>query len=406
MARGSTGDSGGAGRPLLLQGGDSIGVVDLETGGHRLLVSGVGAIYAPTGHLVWLTSDGTLMAAPFDENSLSLTGLGVPLAEGLAIGAVGGMSLTLSREGTAMYVAGARQETRTTLVWADPDGDARVVDPDWREVFWWAVPSPDGQRIAVAVEEAEDVLHIWVRSTTGGTPVRVTFEGSNRAPEWTPDGERLLYLTGAPGETGSLILRDPDVPGRGQVVLEEVDVFDLSADGEWLVFQRGDSLWAQRLGPGLELRGEPVHLDIDDWLPDGAGFNQAPELSPDGRWLAYLAWNEGPPRVAVRPFPNVGDGRWPVSSNTSVSPMWAHDGSALWYRDWNRGALMRVPTQSASTLVLGEPEMVIPLTSPAHWRFTPAPDGSILMPAVDGQDDTRLVVVQGFFRELRERVGN
>ena len=60
-----------------------IAVADLATGTHTVLVRGVRARYAASGHLLYVTVDGTLMAAPFDETTLALTGDAVALVEGL-----------------------------------------------------------------------------------------------------------------------------------------------------------------------------------------------------------------------------------------------------------------------------------------------------------------------------------
>ena len=54
------------------------------TGAHDVLIQGVFARYAASGHLVYVTADGTLLAAPFDQDALQLTGPPVALAEGVA----------------------------------------------------------------------------------------------------------------------------------------------------------------------------------------------------------------------------------------------------------------------------------------------------------------------------------
>lgn len=54
--------------------GARLAVAD-EEGNHRLLdVAAVYARYASTGHVVYVTIDGTLLVAPFDEDRLEITG--------------------------------------------------------------------------------------------------------------------------------------------------------------------------------------------------------------------------------------------------------------------------------------------------------------------------------------------
>ena len=63
-----------------------IAVADLATGNHTVLLRGVRARYATSGHLLYVTADGTLMGVSFDETTLALTGDAVALVEDMRIG--------------------------------------------------------------------------------------------------------------------------------------------------------------------------------------------------------------------------------------------------------------------------------------------------------------------------------
>ena len=59
-----------------------------------------------------------------------------------------------------------------------------------------------------------------------------------------------------------------------------------------------------------------------------------PQLSPDGRWLAYVAGelNAGQMnQVYVSPFPDVGAGKWQISIDRGNSPRWSPNGKELYY---------------------------------------------------------------------------
>ena len=84
-----------------------IAVADLATGTHTVLLRGVRARYAASGHLLYVTADGTLMAVPFDETTLALTGDAVALVEGLRVGICRYMDLAVSATGTLFYTTGA-----------------------------------------------------------------------------------------------------------------------------------------------------------------------------------------------------------------------------------------------------------------------------------------------------------
>jgi len=60
---------------------------------------------------------------------------------------------------------------------------------------------------------------------------------------------------------------------------------------------------------------------------------QAPSLSPDGRWLLYQSDRLGEHNVFVRPFPGVDQGLVQVSLAGGTEPRWARSGTEIFYRD-------------------------------------------------------------------------
>jgi len=54
--------------------------------------------------------------------------------------------------------------------------------------------------------------------------------------------------------------------------------------------------------------------------------NSNPEISPDGRWLAYQSTESGQAQIFVRPFPNVDSGRSLISAGGGTRPAWARNG--------------------------------------------------------------------------------
>ena len=63
-----------------------------------------------------------------------------------------------------------------------------------------------------------------------------------------------------------------------------------------------------------------------------AAMESQPQLSPDGRWLAYVSDESGQTEVYVRAFPS-GPGFAKVSSHGGTDPRWKHDGSELYFRE-------------------------------------------------------------------------
>jgi len=110
--------------------------IDLDTHERKYLTPGNTPVYASTGHLLFATPDGVLMAAPIDPGTAELTGPSVPVAEGLAINAPFGLArYAVSESGTLIYMAGgvaAGGGGTLEPVSVTRSGDVAPVDPGWR----------------------------------------------------------------------------------------------------------------------------------------------------------------------------------------------------------------------------------------------------------------------------------
>ena len=139
----------------------------------------------------------------------------------------------------------------------------------------------------------------------------------------------------------------------------------------------------------------------------------APAVSPDGRWLAYVSDETGRAEVYVSPFPNVDDGRWLVSTDGGSEPVWAHSGRELFYRNAAQ-ELISVQILPSNVFTMGEQQTLFstrPYTTDIyHQMYDVSLDDQrfvmIRLEAVEGTNDTQLIVVENFFQELKEKVGN
>ena len=174
--------------------------IDLDTGEREFLAKGHSPRYASTGHLLFGTPDGVLLAAPIDPATAELTGPSVPVAEGLAVFApFGMMNYAVSGNGTLLYATGRAGTTGglRELVWVTRSGDVTLVDPGWTFSpplgnFGWRL-SPDGSHVALTqlVDGNED---IWIKQLPDGPFERLTFDdASDRYAVWTPDGQFVTY---------------------------------------------------------------------------------------------------------------------------------------------------------------------------------------------------------------------
>jgi Tol biopolymer transport system component len=134
----------------------------------------------------------------------------------------------------------------------------------------------------------------------------------------------------------------------------------------------------------------------------------APAISPDGRWLAYSSNESGQIDVYVVPFPNTADAKWAVSTGGGTEPLWSHSGKELFFRDV-AGNLVAVDVQSAPTFSLGRSTTLFParayLSFERGAQYAVAPDDRrfLMIRQVPGSTPDELVVVDNWFEELKAK---
>ncbi len=138
-----------AGPGVIVAATNDIAALNLATRKHRVLVRGVYAKYVKTGHLLYVTAGGVLMAVPFDQDRLDLAGTPVALREGITVRrGGGGVDLAVSETGTLWHGLGTN--TFRLVAWASRSGEFTPVAPGWTGDFGSIALSPDGTRLADA----------------------------------------------------------------------------------------------------------------------------------------------------------------------------------------------------------------------------------------------------------------
>ncbi len=90
---------------------------------------------------------------------------------------------------------------------------------------------------------------------------------------------------------------------------------------------------------------------------------QMPAISPDGRWIAYQSDETGGNEIFVKPFPNVDDGKWQVSTNGGQDPVWSPVGRRLFFWEVDRRIAV-AEVETAPTFSQGTPTELFPLRGP------------------------------------------
>jgi Tol biopolymer transport system component len=387
-------------------------VQPIKSGKPKELFAAYGARYLSTGHIVYRTGN-TLFAVPFDLKRMETTGGPVPVVEGLR-------EAVISDSGTLVYIPGNALAATPglNLVWVNREGKEQPLSAP---VNSYGFPSnsaprisPDGTRVALTFSIGANE-NIWIWDFAHESMTRLTFdEGEDGWPLWSPDSKRIVYRSrdheinrraadgsGEVEKLGSLPDSGLDIPGP----------FSWSRDGKTLL--------------SWDLILSPLHTDIGSISLEGGlsrkpllqeKYNKDhPQVSPDGRWLAYASNESGHNEVYVRSFPEVNKGRWQISMDGGNGPLWSPNGRELFYR--NGDSVMAVSVETEPTFKPGKPKMLFRGTyfsdnigQAVLPRWDISPDGKrFLMMKESGQTSTggaprKINIVLNWLEELKARV--
>jgi serine/threonine protein kinase len=391
-----------------------IAVQAMKSGEPKILFEGANARYLPTGHLVYGLRN-SLFAIPFNLDRLEVSGSSVPLVEGVfRLGAIYTTQYSVSNSGTLVYIHGfssADASTKRTLVWLDRKAKETPI-PAPPNNYSCPNISPDGTKVALTISSSPTKSDIWIWDFARETMTRLTFNEKSAYPLWTPDGKRIAFSSDNPEGTGTGISwKAADGTGAEERLCSAQNLMGLvpsswSRDGKTLIV---DEVTKENMYfiDALPLEGDrklktllkEKYQEVD------------PEVSPDGRWLAYGSLETGREEIYVRPFPDVNNGKWQISTGGGGAPKWSPDGRELFYGTGADSAMV-VAVQTQPTFKPGKAEPLFrgvgPYVTP-YWDISH--DGkrflSIKEPQPEpsaGSSPRKINVVLNWLEELKQRV--
>ena len=302
----------------------------------RVVASRSNAVYVEPGYLLY-HREGTLYAQAFDAGDVELSGEAIRLADGLPFVETGAAAFAASQTGVLIYRNDPQRQAAPggaltpgfsiaarPLRWASRTGtgEQAAAAGGWAGVDL----SPDGRRAAVHRHDA-DGGDVWIFEAGQGTPSRFTFDAAqdNSSPIWSPDGTRIAFASQRNGKWGLYVKRADNSRAEELVIESELRAVPMSWPGDRLVYSTSDPKTAGDIW-SVPLSGEKTPVPILQTRAD----ERNPQVSPDGKWIAYSSNETGRSEIYVRPFPD-GPGKIQVSVNGGVYPRWRRDGRELYF---------------------------------------------------------------------------
>jgi Tol biopolymer transport system component len=237
-----------------------------------------------------------------------------------------------------------------------------------------------------------------------GTLQRLTFEGKNEEPVFTPDGKRVIYASRANSNASANLWWKPsDGSGTAEQLLKS-DVTQLpnsvSPDGKLLAFTETRA-WQS------DIFIVPLEGDRKPQVLLNTPFNEfLGKFSPDGKWIAYVSNESGRNEVYVVSYPGVSDKK-AISTEGGTNPTWSRDGKLLYYQVGDR--LMAVDIVLKPIFRAGNPRLVAEAgrISPrfAGTSYDVGPDGRILIVEMPESTEHSIIrVVENFTTAVQRRI--
>ena len=369
------------------EGPDRLALYDQATGNYEVFpIQASGPFYYRDRQLVFQRA-AQLFMAPFDLDSGALAA-----SPTLVLEDVDPEHVSIAPDGTIAFMhfpdAGGQR-----IVRVDRQGSFVPLVTESASYRWLRV-SPDGTRVVTGVNRSDDNTDLWVVELASQRRWQLGDSAPDGTePVWSPDGRMIAHSSErAPYFDDYWQPAD----GSGTPTLLTKLPFDqwpssFSPDGKIFMFYGGEN-----------------HTDIWTVTTDGSsdptliiggeGTQRGGRFSPDGRYVVYSSDESGRYEIFVEPFPAL-DRRWTLSTSGGTEPVWARDGSEIFFRDGTR--LLSVEVTLSPEFVAGTETLLfesLMWTDPyGDQSYDVFPDGqSFAMFQRDAAGEPRLRVLTGF----------
>jgi TolB protein len=223
---------------------------------------------------------------------------------------------------------------RGGAIWVWAGGEVRPLTPaGGNEQPRW---SPDGTGIAY-VHRDNSYSDIWIMDASGREARQITRNGNPVrsksvwafAPQWSPDGKSIAYLSDATNYDLALWQMDPTGNGAHRLSFL-ADYTGGVQDPAWS--PSGDRLAAAAFLPDQPEQVYIFDLRANRWFPQTAASDGAyePRFSPDGRFLVYVMRSQGKHDLWLLDLDTRANVQL-TADGLSRAPVWSSTGDQILY---------------------------------------------------------------------------
>jgi eukaryotic-like serine/threonine-protein kinase len=338
------------------------------------------AAWMPTGHIL-VQQRNSILALPFDLSRLSVTGPSVAVLSDVGTQvSLQSRMFAVAGDGTLVYIPAAPAgRGEASLLWVDRTGQEKVITALER-VSDLPRLSPDGTKVAVRAPGPN--CDVWVHDLERGTTTRLTRgDSDHHGVVWSNDGRWIV--TARLAENGADIIALPS-DGSGPPKVLGQSPSDTAVPSSWSSAAQALLTFERRQHTSVDVVAYPTTGGNASVVLDSPASESSASFSPDGRHIAYVSDESGRSEIYVRPYRGEG-ARIQISTAGGVEPVWARDGTGLYFR--NGREVLMANTKTMPTFSASRPVVLFS----SEWS-----PGSMQVPSFDvAPDGQRFVIARG-----------
>ncbi len=344
-------------------------------------------VYAPPGYLLFVR-DTTLMAQPFDADTVELKGDAFPVAEQTSRNPIIGRAMFSVSENGVLVMRSGGINNNAQMIWFDRAGKplGPITAPGGYNM---PALSPDEKTVAVSRVDllAGTAFDIWLINLERGTQIRLTDDPAGDIfPSWSPASDRITFASTRNGQT-SIYVKLSNGSAVEQPLVSSAELKwnpTFSPDGKFIIYAQLNP----KTNTDLYLVSTSDKKVEPFWQ---TSFIEAqPRVSPNGRWVAYISNETGQFEVYIQTFPIAGS-KLLVSIGGGSQPQWRADGRELYYYAPSRKLMAVEVNGDGPTFTVGTARPLFDIrvfgsidqSFPGNGYYTPTRNGSrFLVPSL------------------------